>query len=475
MVSSRSEDNNNVKASANLEGLWLSTKDSLAAALPPSIYKAWIAPLKFYLEADDSLTIETPNDYFKNYIQKNYAPNICAALSQKLKEFGLSAKQLIFSTCAEPLADLTPQDDGQAGQSLEDFDLDEPNSTELTSSIEGKTTYDPFHDCPFNPLFTFNNFVVGPTNHLAYETSKSFAQNLISDNGLLLLVSDHGLGKTHLSQASGRLCLECNPQYSVRYLTCEDLLNELSLAIKKHETEDFKRRYRLNCDLMIVEGAAFMIGKIGLQNEFCLTIDQLLNQGKKVILTSTVDSFNMKVDPSLKSRLSSALTVKIGQPEFQTRLGILQNLAQGRGLKICLKALELLADNIKHDVRALKGAIHNLWVECGMLNKNEVDIDMARGCLALLTGMANEGLGLNLIFEVICRYYNLEPEDLNSKSRKKNISEARNVAMYLARELTSYTLKEIATAFGRTHPSAIYSINKVEDQMAKNPKLSSQI
>jgi chromosomal replication initiator protein len=441
------------------EKLWPTAKDVLATVIPQSTFDVWIAPLQPSFSADNRLVLESPNHFFKSFVQKNFEKQISDAVSQKSLELGLGNMLTDFTEPVDPNLSCNNDD-------LSAYLNEEPN--QLPGFGANRLL--------FNPRFTFENFVVGDPNHLAYQAAKAFSNGQQLGTDILFLISDHGLGKSHLSQALGQGFLSSQPQRHVHYLSAEDFTNEMVRSLQRHSMDDFKRKYRNECDILLLEEVTFLAGKRKIQDELCFTLDLLLNQGKKIVMTSTLEPRNIpRLGQSLKSRLSSALVAPIGAPDFETRLGILTNLANKNGLKIAGPILELLASTIKNDVRQLESCLVNLSAKSNLLNK-PVDMAMAKDCLDYLTETGSDEMALNKILRLICRSFNLDEEDIKSKSRRRNINEARALGMYLARLMTKHTLEEIGQAFGRRkHSTTLYAINKIETQIHKDTKLKYRI
>ncbi|MDR1486977.1 MAG: chromosomal replication initiator protein DnaA [Deltaproteobacteria bacterium] len=455
--------------SISQDKLWPLAKDILATVIPQSTFNVWIDPLLPSFNAENHFVLESPNFFFKSYVQKHFEKEICFAINQKSRELGLGEIIIKFNESVESNFNSPVENAGDSDdyEQFPQYAAAQQNNL-LPGFGRGRML--------FNPRFTFDNFVVGDPNNLAYQAAKAFSNDQQLGTDILFFISDHGLGKSHLSQALGQVFLTSNPERQVHYLSAEDFTNEMVRALHHHSMEDFKRKYRNECDVLVLEEVTFLAGKRKIQDELCFTLDLLMNQGKKVVMTSTLEPRKIpRLGQSLKSRISSALVAPIGAPDFETRLRILTNLATKTGLKISKPILELLANNIKNDVRQLESCLVNLSAKSNLLNKS-VDMTMAQECLDYLMETGSNELALNKILRVICCSFNLDEEDIKSNSRRRNINEARSMGMYLARLMTKHTLEEIGQAFGRRrHSTTLYAINKIEAQLHKDAKLKSRI
>ncbi|MDL2260404.1 chromosomal replication initiator protein DnaA, partial [Deltaproteobacteria bacterium OttesenSCG-928-K17] len=293
----------------------------------------------------------------------------------------------------------------------------------------------------------------------------------------LFLTSDHGLGKSHLSMAMGRSLMRGRPGSQIYYLTAEDFTNEMTYAIRHSTMENFKNKYRKACDVLVLEEVQFLAGKEKIQSELCFTLDCLLEQGKKVVFTSPQEPKEIpRLGKSLRSRLATALVSPIGPPEYDTRLAILLKKSKAIGLKISRSVLEYVAERVTTDVRQLESCLISLRAKSQLLNR-QVDLDMAREALAYLFDDNIDGGPLSplAVRTMICRHFHLEVTEITSKSRSSKITEARDLGMYIARQITGRTLEEIGRIFGRSHSSALYAVNKVEQRLKRDGKLKGKV
>ncbi|MDR1546760.1 MAG: chromosomal replication initiator protein DnaA [Deltaproteobacteria bacterium] len=439
-----------------LATIWPKAKARLAETIAQSAFRVWIDPLRPNVVDGPTLQLETPNHFFLTFVRDNYRPQICQAVAAQCQESGFGGLAVDFAESEVPVLPFAAEATETAPP---------PGWSEMCRA--GRLM--------FNPRFTFENFIVGDPNSLAFEAAKAFAAGQKLGAGILYITSDHGLGKSHLSQALGQCYLDGKPGGRVRYLTCEDFTNEMVMAIKSQTTEAFKSKYRLNCDVLMLEEMTFLAGKSKIQDELSFTLDQLLNQGKMIVLTSTAEPQRIpKLAQSLKSRLCSALVAPIGPPDFETRMGILADRALKLGLRVPRPILELFAGAVKNDVRRLESCLTTLEAKSRLLTK-AVDMDMALETISFISETAADALALTKLVKVVCRAFNLDEEELRSKSRRRNLAEARSVGMCLARRLTDHTYEEIGQAFGRSHSTTLHAINKIEGLLPHDPKLKGRI
>ncbi len=448
-----------------LDDLWAAARMALADRMSPGNYKTWIEPLKVHSAEHGRLVLAGPNPFFLNWVKSHFIGDLAAAMAS----VGFQASAPLEFVTDLPSKDTTPNV------------KDQPGRQALSTGPAGRAGE--FRRLPVAPAFglgerfTFDNFVVGDSNLYAFSAAKAMAAGASLGSDALFITSDHGLGKSHLSTALGRAFLQNKPRNQVYYLTAEDFTNEMTHALRHGGMDEFKTKYRQNCDVLVLEEVQFLAGKEKIQSELCFTLDCLLERGKKVIFTSPQEPKGIpRLGRSLRSRLSTALVSPIGAPEYETRLNILIKKARSIGLKTSRSVLEYVADRVTTDVRRLESCLTSLKAKSQLLNR-QVDLEMAREALVYLLDDDPEGEGLTPIAvrNLICRHFHLKPTEVASKGRSAKLTEARALGIYLARTLTGRTLEEVGHTFGRSHSSALYAINKMDQLLKKDPKLQGKV
>ena len=458
-------DASEIHSAEKLGDAWASARGILSERLSSGNFKTWIEPLKMKAAEDGKLTLAGPNPFFLNWVKSHFIGDISEALLAS--GVGCALELTTALEHSSPLESMDPAlFDKAHSQEKKRADAEPVPAPRVVKSGL----------LPFNSRFSFDSFVVGDSNRYAFSAAKALSAGVSLGSDALFITSDHGLGKSHLSQALGRAFLESKPRDNVYYLTAEDFTNEMTHAIRHGGMEDFKTKYRHSCDVLVLEEVQFLAGKEKIQSELCFTLDCLMERGRKVVFTSPQEPKEIpRLGRSLRSRLSAALVSPIGSPEYETRLNILLKKAKAIDLKTSRSVLEYVAERIRNDVRQLESCLISLKAKSQLLGR-QVDMDMAREVLAYLFDEHQEG-GLTPmgIRAVICRHFHLEVSEITSKDRSTRVNEARTLGMYLARNLTGRTLEEIGQIFGRTHSSALYAINKMEKQLKKDPRLQGKI
>ncbi|MDR2460692.1 MAG: chromosomal replication initiator protein DnaA [Deltaproteobacteria bacterium] len=444
--------------------VWPETKTLLAGSIPVDVFKTWIEPLNFEWQGEQVLNIISPNEFFLKYLIEHYKSAIEETVTELCQKFSLYDISVNFTYSMEEK--VSSADYLESSLEL----LLENDSKYPQHGKKGKG-----HVNSFNPDFTFDSFVVGSTNNLAYWATKAFCEDNKLGHNFLFLTSENGLGKSHLSQALGQSLLSKKPELKVIYLTAEDFTNEMTKSLNDKIMEAFKRKFRVNCDILMLEYVPFLACKPKIQEELVLTLDFLVDQGKKVIFTSTIEPKNIpNIGRSLRSRFNSSLVAPIEAPDYETRLEILKRKAQADGLALTTRVLEFIASRVTSDVRQLKSCITGLASRALLLGKSP-DLEMARECISIVSSDGEGGLTVRGIFQYVCDTYKVQPDILASESRVAKVSEARSMGMYLAKTFTKSTLQEIGRVFCRSHPSVSYAITKVARRIDKDPQYSRQV
>ncbi|WP_289510027.1 chromosomal replication initiator protein DnaA [Desulfovulcanus ferrireducens] len=432
---------------------WQRMLKILEKCLKPGIFQVWIKPLQADFKGQE-LILEAPNEFVASWVRERLKGHILEAAKEVL---GLAPKISICSSKKAP--EKMPLNLGRAK-------VKEQLGLPIHTSVP-KTT--------INFRYSFDNFVVGPCNELAFVASKTFCSQSISSDQLFLC-SGPGLGKTHLVQAVGKeLSSECNrSNVRIAYLTAEEFACHLIMAIKSKQIEQFKARFRDNIDILLLEDIHFFQGKEKMQNEFLSTIKSLQNQGKKVVFSSTFLPRELDgVDGHLVSRLCQGFLAVIEKPDFETRVKIVHNKARSFQVSIPEEVGELLAEKIQNDVRQLESCLQNLIFKAKLL-KERISLDLAWQVLKNY-GLEEQTFDLKKIIQFVAGAFDLPVEALSSKSRKKQCVLARNTAFYLARKYTDHSLKEIGQQFNRRHSTVLKGIANVEREISKQTPLGRQL
>jgi chromosomal replication initiator protein len=338
-----------------------------------------------------------------------------------------------------------------------------PNKTSKVVEYEQEPSQpSPFGTNVLNATFTFENHIEGKSNQIARAATKQVSENPGSAYNPLFIYGGVGLGKTHLMHAAGNLILENNENAHVAYVHSERFVSDMVKSIETNSMNKFKNYYR-SLDALLIDDIQFFADKDKSQEEFFHTFNTLLETGSQIILTS--DKFPKEINnlqERLTSRFESGLTVRIDPPELETRVAILKNKARKNKVDLNDDVAFLVAKRIRSNVRELEGALHRLVASARFSNR-EIDLDLAKDTLQDLTLFQERKISIENIKKTVADYFNIRVADLKSKRRNRQIARPRQIAMALAKELTSMSLPDIGDAFGgRDHTTVLHACRKVK-------------
>ncbi len=324
-----------------------------------------------------------------------------------------------------------------------------------------------------NPRFTFERFLANSHNRLTYEAAMAVAEYPASQYNPFLVYGGVGLGKTHLLQSIAHVCKARGQR--VIYIPSEVFTNDLIDAIRQRTTAMFRERYR-SADVLLVDDIQFIAGKESTQEEFFHTFNALYTYNKQIVLASDRHPSELTLlEDRLRSRFSGGLVMDLQPPEFETRLAILQMWAQERSIQLPSNAAEMIAEQARTNIRELEG-IFNQVVATMQFARRPVTRDMAESAVLTYRKPRHHSLTLHRLLEVVAHYYKFATSDLTGPRRTARLNQARQVAMYLAREITLASLPQIGDAFGgRSHSTVLHSCNKVEEELSVDALLRQDV
>ena len=319
----------------------------------------------------------------------------------------------------------------------------------------------------FAPQFSFENFVVGPSNRFAHSAAIAVASSPGSIYNPLFIYGPPGVGKTHLLYAIANGIRRQKPDAKIIYIKGDEFTNELVDAIKNGKNIEFRSKYR-EADLFLIDDIQFIAGKNSTQEEFFHTFNKLHESGKQIVMTSDRKPGDMPtLEDRLRSRFEMGLIMDIQPPDFETRMAILKNKSDNLGLNLSDDVLNYIAINITNNVRQIEGTVNKIMAYRDL---NNMPLDLANISRAIDDMFQAEGNALptpSLIISQVCKFYSVDEATLRGTQKSKGIAEARQIAMYLIRKLTNLSLLDIAKEFGKDHSTVLYNIRKVETALKK--------
>lgn len=446
-----------------MESCWNTVKLKIKEMIPDHSYRMWIKPVAFLGSDDRCVRLSCPNPFSRQRILDNYA----SAIKEEFKKLGHTR----LSIEIEISGGTKPRSRGSFPASTARPALRSSIPTQL--ALPG---LNPVFDSGrmLKKNYTFDHFVVGSNSNYAYSASLALAKGAAHTNGALYLLSDTGLGKSHLSQAVGHHILSKGASEKVYYVTAEDFTNEMVGSLKSNTVNVFKEKYRRKCDVLILEDIHFLSGKEAIQKELVMTLDYLLDADKKIIFSGCYLPDDIpKMNDQLKSRLTLGLVTKIDVPDFDTRVRILKKKSEVNGYVVPADITEYLAQELCDNVRQLESGLNGVVARSRLLGET-IDLNLA-GSVVSTIARNKKRITIDFIKSLVCSEYRVTEQDLVSPSRKKSIVRPRQIAIFLAKKYTDQPLKKIGRSFNRYHATAIYSINAVEKEMKRRGDMFEQI
>ena len=430
---------------------WQKIKKELQSTLPKGQYDLWVSTIDFLGVQDDQLLLGCRNRFHVEWVREKLEERLLTIVTHQFPQ----VRQVEYEIICEHHTEAEEQREG-------------PVQVHFGELIRRSGP-------SFNPRFTFDQFVVGNCNHFAYAASMAVASGQQFYNQSVYLLSDAGLGKSHLSHAVGNYLLQQQPQVSVQYVTTEQFANAMVSALKNGSIEAFKNRFRGGCDVLLLERIEFLSGKEKLQSELVYTLDELMDRGKKVLCTGTYYPKDIpKLSNELQSRLSGFLVAPIERPDFKTRVEIIKRRTRFENVTIPLEVMEFLADRITSDVRQLESCIVGIIAKTSILGV-PISLRLAQEVTQTMLDYLPK-ITVSHIQDVVCDSFKISLEELHSKSRRKEIATARKVAMFLCRQYTTQSLVSIGQSFKRSHSSVLHAVNDLSNEMKEQgSKLKRQV
>ncbi|GLR17208.1 chromosomal replication initiator protein DnaA [Portibacter lacus] len=437
---------------------WNACTEYIKSNINPQSFKTWFEPIKAVKLDGNVLTIQVPNKFFYEWLEENYIDLLKNGLKIALGENGRLEYQFMMENHREvgKMSKEKNDDNFQKG-----FSTDEIKNPFVIPGIK-RVKFNP----QLNKNYTFENYIEGDCNRLARSAGKAIADN---PGGTafnpLVIYGDVGLGKTHLAQAIGNEVLRKFEKKNILYVSTEKFTNQLIQSIKSNAVSDFVNFYQL-IDVLIVDDIQFLAGKTKTQEIFFNIFNHLHQSGKQIILTSDRAPKDMEsMEDRLISRFKWGLTADLQIPDYETRLAILEAKMNKEGIDLPGDVTEFISFNIKNNIRELEGVLIQLIAQAS-LNQRKIDLMLAKEVIQSFVNQLNKEITVENIKQLVAEHFQVPIEKLGGKTRKRSIVIARQLSMYLAKNLTNKSLKNIGNNFGgRDHSTVIYSCKAVQDLM----------
>lgn len=429
----------------NLSNIWSSVQNVVKSRIGEVAFNAWFGPVRIKEEKPNCIVLEVPDNFFKEWFINHYLELINSALK------GLADQNIDIEFIVNPNI----------------IKKEKKNKLEV---FESRIKEEATDDLWLNPKYTFDNFVVGPSNRFTHAACLSVAENPAKNYNPLLIYGGVGLGKTHLMQAICHFVKGRSPKTVIKYFTSEKFTNELINSIHHHSMNSFRQKYR-NVDILLLDDIHFIAGKESTQEEFFHTFNTLKENHKQIIISSDRPPKEIhKLEERLVSRFSWGLITDIQPPDLETRIAILKKKVENEKTQIPDDVIFFVAESIKNNIRELEGALIRL-IAYSLLESKTISLSLAQDILKDMLRESIKTITIETIQKKVANFYNLNIIDLKSNKRNKNLVLARQAAMFVARELTNLSLPEIGRDFGgKDHTTVLHAINKIKKSCDNNPK-----
>lgn len=430
---------------------WKQAQEQIKERLDLTAFETWISPLKVVSGNQEIFVLEAPDTFFRDWVKKNYSSIIEDAFSLA----GLGKIRVEVEAGSAAIENTSP---------------------EAPAKNQPAFHRDHQYDLNLNSRYTFENFVIGPSNRHAHAYSMAVADALAKTYNPLFIYGGVGLGKTHLIQAiCHQIRNKSGPDLKICYLPSEQFTNELIQAIQHHTTSSFRQKYR-NVDVLVLDDIYFIAGKESTQEEFFHTFNALYDAHKQIILSSDRPPKEISnLQDRLVSRFGWGLTTDIQPPDLETRVAILKKKIEREPVTVPDEVIFFIAQLIKTNIRELEGALVRTMAY-SLMEEKPITLDLAKEVLRDLLKEPKKLITVDFIQRCTVEEFGVSLQDLKTKRRNKTIVLPRQVAMYLSRELTELSFPEIGEFFGgKDHTTVLHSYNKIKEELIKNPSLQDKV
>ena len=465
--------------SKTAQSVWNNCLSFIKDNIQEQAYKTWFEPIVAVELNNNSLSIQVPSKFFYEWLEEHYLKLLKVSLT---KELGSQAKLLYKIKMENTYGNKIPfteQIPSKNRASVKTQEIDVPitqKSPDLKNPFVIPGIRNINIESQLNANYNFDNFLEGDANRLARSAGMAVANKPGGTSfNPLLIFGGVGLGKTHLAHAIGTEIKEKYPEKTVLYISAEIFTQQYIESVKKNTRNDFIHFYQL-IDVLIIDDVQFLSGKAGTQDVFFHIFNYLHQNGKQVILTSDKAPVDMQdIEQRLLSRFKWGLSAELHQPDFETRISILKNILYRDGVEMPEDIIEYVAKNIKPNVRELEGAIISLIAQSSF-NKREVTVDLAKQVVEKFVKNVKREISIDYIQKVVSDYFQLDLEILQSKTRKRHIVQARQLAMFFAKKYTKSSLANIGSQIGdRDHATVLHACKTVDNLMSTDKQFKKYV
>ncbi|MCB9987775.1 MAG: chromosomal replication initiator protein DnaA [Rhodospirillales bacterium] len=439
-----------------ISSLWDAVYKEFRDEFGEAVFRSWLKPLTLQACYHGALEVSVPTRFMRDWIQSHYAGRIlemCREKNNEIQRVEIVVVQNAIHSDSEPSAKDDKKKANQNGKDADPFEL----------------------SSPFDPRYTFDSFVVGNPNALAFAAARRIVESQNVPFNPLFLYGGVGLGKTHLMHAIGWALKEQSPEKRVMYLSAEKFMYQFVRALRAKDTMAFKETFR-SVDVLMIDDIQFISGKESTQEEFFHTFNALVDQNKQIVISADkAPSDLLGLEERLRSRLAWGLVADIHPSTYDLRLGILQSKRDMLGASIPDAVLEFLALKVTSNIRELEGALNRIVAHADV-TKAAVTLESTQELLQDLLRSHDRRITIDEIQRKVAEHYNIRLTDMHSARRARNVARPRQIAMYLAKQLTARSLPEIGRKFGgRDHTTVMHAVRKVDELINDDAQISQDV
>ncbi|WP_194844146.1 chromosomal replication initiator protein DnaA [Candidatus Clavichlamydia salmonicola] len=430
---------------------WSQFIDYIKTRCSQTAFENWLAPIKVLEISSEKVFLEIPNIFVKTYLLDNYKEELCSFLP--VNNQGEPAIDFIVNEL-KPLPIITTEVIAPNTPSFKEAELE--------------------YELKLNNSYRFETFIEGPSNQFVKSAAVGIGNKPGRSYNPLFIHGGVGLGKTHLLHAIGHYVKENHKRLRIHCITTEGFINDLVESLRSKSVDKMKRFYR-SLDLLLVDDIQFLQNRLNFEEEFCNTFETLINQNKQIVITSDKPPGQLKLSERIVARMEWGLVAHVGIPDLETRVAILQHKAEQKGLVIPSSVAFFIAEHIYGNVRQLEGAINRLTAHCRLFGKEVTEEIVEQTLRELFQIPAKQKVSVDNILKSVSTIFQVKVSDLKGTSRTKEVALARQVAMYLAKEMMNDSLMNIGTSFGKTHSTILYACKTIEYRINTDEFLRRQI
>lgn len=421
---------------------WNAFLEVIKKSISKTEFENWFSPIILLEKEEDKYVLQVPNIFVQDYLLENYKKQLSSFFPLDEK------KQLAI-----------------------EFVIQEPKKSTRAIVNEIKTK----QVVKLNPTYTFENFIEGPSNQFVKSAAIGVAARPGNSFNPLFIHGGVGLGKTHLMHAIGHHVLEKHKKLKVQCITTEAFINDLVNNLRNKSVDKYKKFYR-NLDVLLVDDIQFLQNRMNFEEEFCNTFEALINQNKQIVITSDKPPSHLKLSERITQRMEWGLVANIGMPDLETRVAIIQHKSESKGCPISEQVAFFIAERVCQNVRQLEGAINRLCAYAHIMH-HPITTDMVESTLKeMLQKVLPKMVSIDGILDSVCKIFSISKSQIKGKSRQKEIAKARQIAMYLAKEMLEGSLNQIASHFGgKTHSTLLHAWKKICQEIESDETLKRQI